>query len=262
MGLKEDLESEVATIFRNAWTERDGTVVPADNSIKLSNDAVNLDATVLYADMADSTALVDRKTKTFAAEIYKTFLHCAAKVIASEGGTITAYDGDRIMAVYVEGSPNTAAVRSALKINYARTEIIIPALRKQYSNTDYTPKHVVGIDKSKLFVAKTGIRGSNDLVWVGHAANHAAKLTTLSPENPTYITDAVYDAMLDKVKFTNGEKMWRESLIGTIKKFMGQPGAGARFRCSCRPTSEHSVSVPRDIIGSCWTGSDPPRAKM
>ena len=57
-----------------------------------SNDGVNLDATVLYADMADSTALVDKYTKTFAAEIYKTYLHCAAKIITSEGGTITAYD--------------------------------------------------------------------------------------------------------------------------------------------------------------------------
>ena len=49
--------------------------------------------------MADSTSLVAGKTKQFAAEIYKTFLHCAAKVVRAEGGTVTAYDGDRIMAV-------------------------------------------------------------------------------------------------------------------------------------------------------------------
>jgi len=208
MGLKEELETEVSTIFRSRWTERDGTVVPEDNSIKLSNDGVNIDATVLYADMANSTALVDSKTKIFAAEIYKTFLHCAAKIIASEGGTITAYDGDRIMAVYIEGAKNTAAVRSALKINYARQQIIIPAMKKQYLTTEYTPQHVVGIDTSKLFVARTGIRGSNDLVWVGRAANHAAKLTTLSPLYPTYVTQAVYSVMLDQVKFTDGKDMW------------------------------------------------------
>src|SRR5271155_2876173 len=99
MGLKDDLQTEVATIFRSVWSERDGTVVPEDNSIKLSNDGVNLDAVVLYADMADSTALVNAQTKTFAAEIYKTFLHCACKIITSEDGVVTAYDGDRIMAV-------------------------------------------------------------------------------------------------------------------------------------------------------------------
>jgi class 3 adenylate cyclase len=208
MGLKEDLKSEVAAVFASAWTERDGNVVPADNSIKLSNDGVNIDATVLYADMADSTALVDGQSKIFAAEIYKTYLRCAAKIIVSEGGAITAYDGDRIMAVYIEGAKNTAAVRTALKINYARLEIIIPALRKQYPNNNYTPMHVVGIDTSKLFVARTGIRGSNDLVWVGRSANYAAKLTTLSHAYATYITNPVYAAMLDEVKTTNGTSMW------------------------------------------------------
>lgn len=190
------------------WTERDGTVVPADDSIKLTNDAVNLDAVVLYADMADSTALVNGQTKQFAAEIYKTFLHCAAKIITAEGGVVTAYDGDRIMAVYVEGNKNTAAVRTALKINYARLEIIIPALRKQYTTNPYTPHHVVGIDSTKLLVARTGIRGSNDLVWVGRAANYAAKMASLTHLYPTYISSAVYEVMLDDVKVTNGRQMW------------------------------------------------------
>jgi class 3 adenylate cyclase len=208
MSLKEELESDVADIFGSQWTQREGNVVPADDSIELSNDAVNLDATVLYADMSDSTALVDQQPKTFAAEIYKTYLRCAAKIIASEGGAITAYDGDRVMAVYVAGAKNTAAVRTALKINYARQQIIIPAMRRQYPRTDYTPLHVVGVDTSKLFVAKTGIRGSNDLVWVGCSANHAAKLTNLSPAYPTYITTAVYNAMHDEVKFTKGTSMW------------------------------------------------------
>jgi hypothetical protein len=63
VGLKEELQKEVAAIFRKRWSERDGNVVPKDDSITLENDAVNLGATVLYADMADSTKLVDQKTK-------------------------------------------------------------------------------------------------------------------------------------------------------------------------------------------------------
>jgi class 3 adenylate cyclase len=147
MALKEDLEKEVAAIFRSAWQERDGTVVPADESIKLGNDAVKLDATVLYADLADSTKLVDNHTGRFTAEMYKTFLHCAAKIIRNEGGSITAYDGDRIMAVFIGDHKNTSAVRTALKINYAVTHIISPAKRAQYASTPYELKHVVGIDE-------------------------------------------------------------------------------------------------------------------
>ena len=37
--------------------------MPADDSLKLSNDAIKIAATVLYADMADSTSLVAGQSK-------------------------------------------------------------------------------------------------------------------------------------------------------------------------------------------------------
>ena len=155
---------------------------------------------MLYADLADSTKLVDSQAAFLAAEIYKTFLHCAAKIIRSEDGVITAYDGDRIMAVYIGDMKNTRAVRSAMRINYAGLYIINPAQQSFYTSTSYTLKHVVGIDTSELFVAKTGVRGANDLVWVGRAANYAAKLATLPDSYPSYITKEVYDAMIKDVR--------------------------------------------------------------
>ena len=209
MGLKADLEGEVADIFRSRWDERDGTVVPDDDSIGLVNEGVKLEATVLYADLADSTVLVDKRTSFVAAEIYKTFLHCAAKIIRSEEGEITAYDGDRVMAVYIGDMKNTRAVRSALKIHYAVLSIINPAQKAVYKDNPYTLGHVVGVDTSKLLVAKTGVRGANDLVWVGRAANYAAKLATLPAAYPTYITKEVYEAMVKDVKVSHdGREMW------------------------------------------------------
>jgi class 3 adenylate cyclase len=204
-----DLRSEVGAIFRSPWTERDGTVVPSDESLKLGNDAVNLEATVLYADMSGSTKMVDTNLHFVAAEFYKTFLHCAAKIIRSHDGVITAYDGDRIMAVFIGDFKNTRAVRAALKINYAMEYIIRPAKQHQYSANTTVLKHVVGIDTSKLFVAKTGVRGANDLVWVGRAANYAAKLSSLPDSYQTYITKQVYDAIVPEVKtWLDGRAMW------------------------------------------------------
>lgn len=217
MAIQAELEKEVAAIFRAAWTERDGTVIPADESLKLGNDAVKIDATVLYADLADSTKLVDNHSSRFAAEIYKTFLHCAAKIIRNEGGAITAYDGDRIMAVFIGDIKNTRAVRAALKINHAVTYIINPAKKAQYPLKPYELKHVVGIDTSPLFVARTGVRGANDLVWVGRAANYAAKLATLPESYDSYITAEVYNKMNEKVKTsTDGKPMWEAVLWNTF----------------------------------------------
>lgn len=210
MALKDDLKADVAAIFKEIWSVRDGTVVPQPEDLKLSNDAVRLDGTVLYADLAESTKLVDSKKAEFAAEIYKAYLRCAAKIISAEGGSITAYDGDRIMGVFIGSTKNTSAVRTSMKINWARQNIVNPAIKQQYANEDYQVKHTIGIDSSKLFIARTGIRGSNDLVWVGRAANYAAKLSAMSSEYPTWITGTVFDNMQNSVKQTNGRDMWEE----------------------------------------------------
>ena len=208
MGLKADLESEVAKIFRSQWSIRDGQVVPDTPDLKLDNNGVKLVGTVLYADIDGSTSMVDSKTATFAAEVYKSYLLCASRIIRSEEGVITAYDGDRVMAVFIGKSKNTSAVRCGMKIKAAVLEIINPAIKKQY-DSDFQLRQVVGIDTSNLVVARTGIRGANDLVWVGRAANYAAKLSSIS-EQPyaTFITEAIYNNMNDSVKFTNETNMW------------------------------------------------------
>ena len=210
MSLVEDYSKAVEEIFKEKWSTREGKKVPESEDLGLSNDAVKLEGTVLYADLDESTNLVDGYKPTFAAEIYKAYLSCAAKVIRSEEGVITSYDGDRIMAVYIGGSKNTCATRSALKINYAVTEIINPLLRKCYPSTDYRVSQVVGIDTSELFVARTGIRGSNDLVWVGRAANYAAKLSSLSADYSSWLTEDVYKQLPESVRYSrDGKSMWQ-----------------------------------------------------
>jgi class 3 adenylate cyclase len=114
------------------------------------------------------------------------------------------------MAVFVGGQKNTAAARCALRINWARTDLINPALKKQYPTSTYEVRCVTAVDRSSVLVAKTGVRGANDLVWVGRAANHAAKMAALSSDYSSRISDAVYDAMLDVAKFTDGQNMWEK----------------------------------------------------
>ena len=216
MGLKDDLQSEVKGIFAisDKWKTRKGQVVPEAEDIKLGNDAVTFDeAVVLYADLADSTELVNGYKDWFAAEVYKTYLHCASKIIRAHGGVITAFDGDRVMAVYLGDHKRTNAAKTALKINYAVRDIINPAIANQFSTTPYRVSQRVGIDVSKLFVARTGIRGSNDLVWVGRAANYAAKLCGISEGGySSFITAEVHDKLNEDAKLGGDPKraMWEQ----------------------------------------------------
>jgi len=157
-------------------------------------------------------SLVDNQKWHFAAEIYQSYLYCAGKLIRNEGGTIVAYDGDRVMAVFVGDSQSTNAVRCALRINHAVKNIINPAIENQYPGSTYQVRQVVGIDTSKIRAVRTGVRGGNDIVWVGRAANHAAKLTELNSEFGTWITGEVFDIMNKSAKYSNGEEklMWKE----------------------------------------------------
>lgn len=209
MSLTEDYTEEVEKIFNQSWKTRNGQEIPEPEDLQLGNEAVQLNGTVLYADLDESTNLVDSYKPGFAAKIYKAYLNCAAKVIRSEGGEITSYDGDRIMAVYIGDSKNTKAARSALKINYTVKEIINPLLKECYPDADYSVRQVVGIDTSDLFIARTGIRGSNDLVWVGRAANYAAKLCSLPSNYASGLTKEVYNKLHKSVKYSDDEEsMW------------------------------------------------------
>lgn len=208
-----ELREEIDAIFATKWTSRSGKVVPESDSVTLGNDAVEIEGTVLYADLQESTALVDSYKGWFAAEVYKAFLATSCRIIRANGGSIAAFDGDRVMAVFVGDSKNSQAVKSALGINWAVLKAIHPAIKSAYPDSSYILRHCVGIDTSKLFVAKTGIRNANDLVWVGRAANYAAKLSAFNDAGfPTWITEQVYKKLNEASKFGGQPKrdMWEK----------------------------------------------------
>jgi class 3 adenylate cyclase len=221
MSLKDDLISEVKTIFKSGWTKRNGLKVPDVRDLNLGNDSVELDATVLYADMAGSTAMVDQKTAQKAAEIYKSYMLCSGKIVKDEGGAITAYDGDRIMAVFIGDSKNSDAARTALKLQWAIREIVNKEFRAYYTSESFVLRHVIGIDTSKLLVSRIGVRNDNDLVWVGRAANYAAKLSAISDDSSVvYITNSVYERLSENSKFGSPGKqnMWEKRLWTAMNK--------------------------------------------
>lgn len=220
MSTTDDLTAEVVKILKEKWESRAGRQVPKPDDLAFANHNVTLTGTVLYADLAESTDLVFKYKPSFVAEIYKCYLSCACRVIRKQGGAITAFDGDRVMAVFIDEQRNTSAARAALAINDAVVNIINPRLRLEYKlDTSFAVRQAIGIDTSDLLVARTGMRGANDLVWVGRAANIAAKLCAIREANyATWITGEVYDALAASVRTSSkGLSMWDERTWGDRK---------------------------------------------
>lgn len=212
---EDELKATVSGIFRERWdSDRWGRVVPGLDDLRLNaNHGIRLDACVLYADMSDSTGLVDNYKDEFAAEIYKAYMQCAGKLITDAGGVITAYDGDRVMAIFLGDEKENSATLAALRISYALDYIISPALVACYpesyaSGSPYLPGHTVGIDSSVILAARIGVRGGNDIVWVGSAANHAAKLCSDNVGGRIRITDRVWRKLSDSMRVHNGSPVW------------------------------------------------------
>lgn len=112
MALKSDLESKVANILSVTWDSRDGQVVPSTNDVNLSNGAVRLEASYLYADLADSTTLGRDFNRQTAARVVRSYLHVMSTLIRNQGGYIRSFDGDRVMGIFV-GDSNVRAQSNA-----------------------------------------------------------------------------------------------------------------------------------------------------
>lgn len=220
-----EIESEILQILKTNWKKRKGQKIPDAEDVQLGNDAVEIEGAVLYADLEDSTGLVLDYKDWFAAEVYKCYLRACCELIKNNGGVITAFDGDRVMAVFIGDSKNSDAATCALQINYVVEKIINKQIKEHYKDTSYEIRQAVGIDSSNLLVARTGVRGSNDLVWVGRAANYAAKLCSLREGNyPTFITENVFKMLNEKSKYGGDPKrlmwdkvMWNERGIAVYR---------------------------------------------
>jgi class 3 adenylate cyclase len=178
MTIKDDLVDAVHDIAVGHWGNvPDATVIPAIESLTFGTSGARMDVTILYADISDSTKLVDAIADTIAAELYKSFLHCASQLVRHNGGVIQAYDGDRIMAVFSGATQADDAVETAMQLHDAVNTIINPKFQGIYRDIPEL-RFTVGIDSGRCLVIKVGVRATGELAWIGGAANYAAKLNS------------------------------------------------------------------------------------
>jgi class 3 adenylate cyclase len=220
MSFEEDLKKEVSGFIRANWNVTEGRVIPSTEDIGLNNQSKKIDLAILYADMAESTNLVDNYKPLYAASIYKSFLYACCKIITRNGGELVSFDGDRVMGVFIGDGKNSAAAKAALNIKWGVTKIIQSEHDAYYNGKGIKLNYCVGVDSCEHHVVRTGIRGSNDLLWVGKAANYAAKLTThnWSPYH-SIITERVYSKLNESSKFdSQGKNMWTQEYSDVIKE--------------------------------------------
>lgn len=219
MTAKDELTSRVSQIFSHSWDIREGRTVPSNDQVTLKGGGVRLDATVLYSDLSQSSKLATDFTQKTAAKVIQAFLSSMCYLISYHGGTITSFDGDRVMGIFIGDSKNSSAAKCALNMNYAVTKIIEPKVANHFSTLKkegFDISHCVGIDTSPVLAVSAGQRGSNDLVWVGRAPNLAAKLSGFRQDSySTFISEDVFSKLNESAIYSPSAKehMWEKRSI-------------------------------------------------
>ena len=207
----DEVEEKVQTVIDAWWNIRDGRVVPETDDVVLSNGAVKLDATYLYADLANSSGIAHRLYQPVAAKIIRCFLDASARIIKHYDGEIRSFDGDRVMGIFIGGNKNTNAVKAGLGINWAVQEVVRPKVQAKWDDLANTPLgQGVGIATGEALIVRGGVPIDNDLISVGAAPNVAAKLSELREGPDTYITEDVYNKLNDVAKYCDGRDMWTQ----------------------------------------------------
>lgn len=201
------IRSSVEDIMAAEWKITDGRVVPKTDDIVMKDGGRKIDATYVYADLADSTKLAQSTLyKETVAKIIRAYINSATRILRNYGGEIRSFDGDRVMAIFIGDDKNTKAVRAAFAINWAVQEVIPDAIASAWSDGENFKDigHRVGIDTGDSLIVRGGARDSSDLISVGSAPNVAAKLSDLKNGYSIYITKAVYDDLEQElIQFPN-----------------------------------------------------------
>ena len=204
MKLVDRVTRDVSGILRSRWKMRNGRGIPTTDDIPLIGGGMTLNATFLYADMAESSRFAQELDARVVAKILKGFLTVSSRLIAAGKGRVIKFDGDRVLGMFHGNSKETRAALCGFQINWAVKNIIRKKFESSYAleGRGFRIRHAVGIDSSDVLVVRTGLRRSrHDLVSVGRSPNMAAMLSELR-EQPyrTFVSSRVYENLEEKAR--------------------------------------------------------------
>ena len=103
-------------------------------TLNLMGEVLNSMLLILFVDLAQSSYIATEFNQKTAAKIIRVFLKCMARLITNNGATITSFEGDRVMGVFLGNNKNTSASTCALQMNYVVSKIIQPNLQTHFQS--------------------------------------------------------------------------------------------------------------------------------
>ncbi len=190
---------------------QDSTKIPSPEDLPLhQNTGSKLETAAFYIDLRGYSDLLESRRFDTVGRIISAFHYTIARFIKFHSGHIISFMGDGLLALFdPESNPIENAVRCALKYKYFFKNYFLDKIKERWKiELDYG----IGVAYGQIIAIRTGMRGENDITWVGRCIKDAVKIGDYIDNSykNVGITHSVYNKLpegLERVE--DGTECWK-----------------------------------------------------
>ena len=170
-----------------------------ERGVDLSGE--QLDSTVLFVDLIDSTNLVqDRPPHMVVSELNR-FFACVVSVVSAEGGWVNKFEGDGALCVF--GAPVSQADHAARGLRAAA------ALAESLATAEPPLRAGIGVSSGAVVAGNVGTEDRYEFTVIGDAVHEAARLCEAAKANGGVLASesAVASAGVEALHWRRGDEV-------------------------------------------------------
>jgi class 3 adenylate cyclase len=215
MSMLSDLNTQIDGYMAGQYkvTAKSGVPIPED--IPLGNEAAELNAATLFVDVRQSSDITNTFRRQTAAKIMKAYFVGAVKIVNTNNGYVRSFNGDGMLAIFVGEDRHDHAVKAAMQLKWFVNYVLEPKFRQYFNNNLKALGSALnfsigsGIDEGTIYAVRVGIKGTNDVAWIGRCTNTSAKLSGVT--DAIAITGAVYNNLSASLTHAGDARfMWEQ----------------------------------------------------
>ncbi len=157
-------------------------------------EPVHRPATVLFADLADFTAIAEKQAPAEVVAMLNGYFDAVAEAIARHGGVITQFQGDAVLATFNVPVEDPDHARQGVA---AALDILGTIAGRRFNGQSLGVR--IGVNTGDIVAGSVGSAGRRNYTVHGDAVNLAARLQALNKEHGTrlLVTDTTMQAAGD-----------------------------------------------------------------
>lgn len=167
--------------------------IPNEQEISKKKKAKNLQCSVMFVDMRNSTKMQDANGGKNMLKIYKMFANLVTKAVEENCGKVMQIVGDGLLCLFINKSKNSGqhAIDAVRSINTYLKESYNPIVEP-----DWKIKCGMGVCGGHILITRIGTRGKNkccQLAFPSSVTNYASKCCENAGENEVLLDENTYE---------------------------------------------------------------------